>query len=112
MNNVAAIKWTLAKVKERGAAVTLGELNQYLESESLPPADQSDCREWLDGVLDRHGPDYLAMQALVLKLSTIGGAIAERLNKTALDVLSVQDINRLMEAYLDFKSVIEVVLPK
>jgi hypothetical protein len=52
------------------------------------------------------------MDALVLKLTTIGSAISGRLNRTALDNLSVEQINRLMNAYLDFKHVIEEVLPK
>ena len=80
MNNVAAIKWTLAKVKQDGSGVTLGDLDRSLESESLPEADGRDCREWLDGVLAKHGPDYLPFDALVWKLTTIGPAIADRLS--------------------------------
>ncbi len=87
MNNVGAIKWTLANLKEHGANVTLAQLDQRLESESLPEADQQDCREWLDGVLATQGPQYRALDALVLKLSTIGAAIAQRLNQTDLEQL-------------------------
>jgi hypothetical protein len=112
MNAVAAMKWTLAKIKEQGAAVTLGTLDQCLQSESLPEADHNECREWLDGVLARNGRDYRAMDALVLKLTTIGSAISERLTKVAIDGLSAEEIDRLMGAYLDFKHVIEEVLPR
>lgn len=111
MNNVAAIKWTLAKVKEHGAAVNLSTLEKCLPSESLTEVDLNDCREWLDTMLAQHGPDYRAMEALVLKLTTIGSAISDRLTESVLNELSVEEINRLMEAYLAFKQVIEELLP-
>jgi hypothetical protein len=112
MNNVAAIRWALAKLKERGAAVTLGELDQSLGTDSLPEAEKADCREWLDAALTLQGPEHRAMDALVVKLTTIGSAITERLNRVALEQLSVPQMNQLMEGYLDFKQVIESVLPK
>lgn len=112
MNHVAAIKWTLANVKQRGPEVTVGELDQQLASESMTDADQRDCRAWLDGVLAQQGPQFRAVEALVLKLSTIGAAITERLSLAALESLSVDEIGQLMEAYLEFKKVIEIVVPK
>ncbi len=112
MNAVAAMKMALAAVQDQGANVTLADLEPRLASESLTDADRQECREWLDGMLAQEGPAYRALDALVAKLSTIGSAIAQRLDQPGVERPSGEQISRPLKAYLDFKRVSEEVLTK